>query len=105
MIVIALLLSSLRTFQALQIRRDLQTAWHDTLANDNTHCYTEIKPYRQENNVAQTHMLSCVASPLSLDMALVPFRVSGRAAGQDLQERLVQFGPHTISLQQVCLLP
>jgi len=33
-------------------------------------------------------------------MALVPFRVSGRASGHDLQERLLQFGPLSIFLHQ-----
>ena len=34
-------------------------------------------------------------------MALVPFRVSGRAADQALEERLMQFGPHLVTLEQV----
>ena len=34
-------------------------------------------------------------------MALVPFRVSGRAADQALEERLMQFGPHLVTIEQV----
>ena len=33
-------------------------------------------------------------------MALVPFRVSGPAAGQALEQRLFQIGGHTLSIRQ-----
>ena len=36
-------------------------------------------------------------------MAVVPYRVSGRAADQDLQERLIQIGPHLISIEQASI--
>ena len=40
-------------------------------------------------------------------MAVVPFRVSGAAADQTLEQRLFQIGPHTIFIKQnpkVCVL-
>ena len=40
-------------------------------------------------------------------MAVVPFRVSGAAADQTLEQRLFQIGPHTIFIKQnpkVCML-
>ncbi len=36
-------------------------------------------------------------------MAVVPYRVSGRAADQDLQERLIQIVPHLISIEQASI--